>query len=89
MRDKSKWLITSNYSDCVSFCQTCFSSNEILSECKTLGHVSVNGHCINEKWRCIKKAIHMKTRKERKIVPQFEKKSEENTMDLYLTVVDP
>lgn len=31
----------------------------------------------------------MKTRKEQKIVPQFEKKSEENTMDLYLTVVDP
>ena len=31
----------------------------------------------------------MKTRKKQKIVPQFEKKTEENTMDLYLIVVDP
>ena len=63
MKAKSDRPIISDYSNCVSFCQTCFNSNETCFECKALGHVSIYPalracqNCIDEKQRCIKRAI--------------------------------
>ena len=63
MKAKSDWVIISDYSNYVSFCQTCFNSNEICFECKALGHVSIypvlraSQNFINEKQSCIKTAI--------------------------------
>ena len=60
---KSDRLIISDCCNCISFCQTSFTSNEICFECKALGHVSIYSalrackNCINEKQRCIKRAI--------------------------------
>ena len=64
---KSDWLIISDYSNCVSFCQTCCISNKICFECKAFGHVSIYPalracqNCINEKQRCIKSATFIIT----------------------------
>ena len=97
MKIKSDWLIISDYSNCVSFCQTCCNSNEICFECKAFGHVSIYPalracqNCINEKQRCIKSATFIITTdcKEgnKKMFISLEKKTEEKNIDPYLALV--
>ena len=67
IKAKSDRLTISDYSNCVSFCQTCCNSNEICFECKALGDVSIYPalrvcqNCINEKQRYIKRAVPIVT----------------------------
>ena len=63
MKAKSGRLIISDYSNCVSFCQTYFDSNVTCYEFRALGHISIYPalracqNYINEKQRCIKRQI--------------------------------
>lgn len=41
LKTESRQLIISDYSNCKSFCEACFTSKMVCSECKHMGHVSI------------------------------------------------